>query len=156
MEEGTRQDEGRVRNNLFLSFCGKVNQISCCCVNSRPTPLFLPAPLFLLIKRLLQTKLPLTLSWEAGESRPSCLTCPCRPHLHSFDFLWLPQRFSPSCSISDARNRRLAPFLFRSLFRRILREKNDFVVVVVVVVPFCTWLSACLYFCQSKEHRGQP
>lgn len=40
MEEGERREEGRIRNNLFLSFSGKVNQISCCCLN--PT-LSLPA-----------------------------------------------------------------------------------------------------------------
>lgn len=94
MEEGNRQEEGRVRNNLFLSFSGKVNQISSCGMNSTPALLFLPAPLFLLIKQHLQTKLPLTLRSQAGETSPSCVTCPCQPHLHSFYFLWLPQRFS--------------------------------------------------------------
>lgn len=99
MEEGNRREEGRVRNNLFLSFSGKVNQISSCCMNSRPALLFLAAPLFLLIKHHLQINLPLTLTWrslpeQAGETSPSCVTCPCEPHLHSFYFLWLQQRFT--------------------------------------------------------------
>lgn len=93
MEEGNRREEGRVRNNLFLSFSGKVNQISSCSMNSTPARLFLPAPLFLLIKQHLQTKLPLTLRSQPGEASPSWVTCPCQPHFHSFYFLWLPQRF---------------------------------------------------------------
>lgn len=78
MEEGNRREEGRVRNNLFLSFSVKVNQISSCCMNSRPALLFLAAPLFLLIKHHLQINLPLTLTWrslpeQAGETSPSCV-----------------------------------------------------------------------------------